>query len=966
MNKPIISIVIGFLAITFCSLAYGQIRPAYIENRNLPADTISTNRIDHFIKTQQLDSVLFATNEVGNQFLANGNLSDYLYIMNQTSANIIYVFRNLGLADSLLTVAMHRAIELQDTVQIEFAVLMKYMGVQSFYDYKDLESLQYFLRGYQIMKLLNLKNELFTDFKANVGNSYLNIGEPLKALPYMEETLDESLKFNIPLLYMIVSQGFGHIAYLADIELGIDLFKKVEIDATKLQIDSMSRNKFLANICYMLSGYYGDIQQFDKQREYDKKALKHINNTTIPDLHLRMNIYRSQLYTSIDDQNIELQTTNIKRIRNAITKYDIKEPSLLIPSYYTIGQAFHARKMMDSAYYYLDTCIKMAGDGYSKEKMQLYAMLVKYTDSTEKKAEYAMTTIKLLAPDFDTHNPNNDSIILKNTNNYEFYRDVLPAMNALSDQYFYEDNASNSVDNIRLSLSFLNTLSKVILANTNGIVENTTGLHYSTIYQKVCDDILLRLSTLDKIDKTKNYKAEIASNIAITQSFYLQKQTAFRVRSESAETDSLWNEYFKYMMRKKQNSMMYEQSLLTENPISKEVYQDSLSKIGFKLIKLQLQMNEENLLFSPQLYIAEISEIQKSIKPNEAIINYYISEDSILYTVLIKTDEIKFYSKQMDESFFGLVNQFNRQVQSGEHVLTNENTKLTKILLGNVLTDIENNTKLVIIPHKNLWKIPFELLSIDGQKMLVERQAIAYHTSLNLWKQSVDKHYTGDYSLVSLAPTFIGRNKDLATRDASFEYFSSLYNSDRSSLNNLPYSKLEVEKIAEIFTNAGKESFYLTGKEATETKFKSLATSANILHIATHGYISKNNPEFTGLFFSDNNKIDDAYLFTDEISNIKMSCNLLVLSSCNSGSGIIEGSEGINSLQRYFILAGVPNVAATLWKVHDQKTMDFMLTFYRYLLEGNSYARSLQLTKIDFIKKGSLALDWAGFILIGE
>ena len=72
------------------------------------------------------------------------------------------------------------------------------------------------------------------------------------------------------------------------------------------------------------------------------------------------------------------------------------------------------------------------------------------------------------------------------------------------------------------------------------------------------------------------------------------------------------------------------------------------------------------------------------------------------------------------------------------------------------------------------------------------------------------------------------------------------------------------------------------------------------------------------------------------------------------------------ALPRGFMFAGVPNVIASLWSVQDERTQELMEAFYSYLLEGNSYSEALRLAKLDSIKKGSLPMDWAGFILIGN
>jgi len=79
----------------------------------------------------------------------------------------------------------------------------------------------------------------------------------------------------------------------------------------------------------------------------------------------------------------------------------------------------------------------------------------------------------------------------------------------------------------------------------------------------------------------------------------------------------------------------------------------------------------------------------------------------------------------------------------------------------------------------------------------------------------------------------------------------------------------------------------------------------------------------------------------------------------------MEG-EGIIALPRGAILAGVPRTLASLWNVHDERTKDFMLLFYKHLANGNPYRNALQQAKLDAIEAGFLTKNWAGFVLIGS
>jgi CHAT domain-containing protein len=104
-----------------------------------------------------------------------------------------------------------------------------------------------------------------------------------------------------------------------------------------------------------------------------------------------------------------------------------------------------------------------------------------------------------------------------------------------------------------------------------------------------------------------------------------------------------------------------------------------------------------------------------------------------------------------------------------------------------------------------------------------------------------------------------------------------------------------------------------------------------------------------------------------EIYSLDLNADLVVLSACQAGNGIIEGTEGPIGLARPFFYAGARAVVASLWSVNDKTTVSLMKEFYRNLAEGRAIGKALQLAKKGMLNSAwSHPYYWAGFILNGD
>lgn len=161
-----------------------------------------------------------------------------------------------------------------------------------------------------------------------------------------------------------------------------------------------------------------------------------------------------------------------------------------------------------------------------------------------------------------------------------------------------------------------------------------------------------------------------------------------------------------------------------------------------------------------------------------------------------------------------------------------------------------------------------------------------------------------------------------------------------------------------------------TGERATKAQILALTDGSQdyrFLHIATHGLLDIEQPQFSGLLFS-STQGGDAYWQTFEIFKARVPAETVVLSACETGLGRVIRGEGLVGLSRAFLYAGASRVCVSLWKVADVSTPALMTTFYQEMLRGEATAEALRGAQLDLINEGTYShpFFWAAFVVVGE
>lgn len=173
----------------------------------------------------------------------------------------------------------------------------------------------------------------------------------------------------------------------------------------------------------------------------------------------------------------------------------------------------------------------------------------------------------------------------------------------------------------------------------------------------------------------------------------------------------------------------------------------------------------------------------------------------------------------------------------------------------------------------------------------------------------------------------------------------------------------------------------LTGDRATEASLRGLH-GPQILHVATHGFFIANRQApfednqllWSGLVLAGANKLrsgaaDDGILTAAEVAQLDLlGTELVVLSACETGAGIIQIGEGVYGLRRALIMAGARSQVASLWKVADAATVELMVAYYERLLRSEGRGEALRHAQLAMLENPvrKHPYYWAGFIPIGD
>ena len=368
-----------------------------------------------------------------------------------------------------------------------------------------------------------------------------------------------------------------------------------------------------------------------------------------------------------------------------------------------------------------------------------------------------------------------------------------------------------------------------------------------------------------------------------------------------------------------------------------------------------------------------INEIQEQLPDKTTLIEYFVSKDKdvnnqYLYVFITDKDDFSYFKRELSNVFDNNIDSFKKRMNlfdcnKSDIQSYNQFNKVCYELYSELLDPFISTIKtenIIIVPDEDIAYISFDaLISVYKERnninyadlpFLIYDYCFSYAYSNGFMKHNERNQYS-DF-VYAFAP----------------EYNDTVNNILRQNFGNLSETKNEIKSVLGFFK--GKK--YI-GNNAVEDSFKTITGQGGILHLAMHASTEEEQKEFSFLAFTENINTpnsEDGFLFSYEIEKMEILSPMVVLSACNTGNGKLYSGEGIFSLSRSFIKAGVPAVVYSLWNVNDAAGSKIMGLFYKKLSEGKTKNVALREAKLDYIKNSSPTfinpVYWSGYVVSGD
>lgn len=410
------------------------------------------------------------------------------------------------------------------------------------------------------------------------------------------------------------------------------------------------------------------------------------------------------------------------------------------------------------------------------------------------------------------------------------------------------------------------------------------------------------------------------------------------------------------------------QRLLSETPTAEQVAKinDEIKVLTVQTESLRLELRKNNPKFADLTEGKTVSaiEINNLLDEKTVLLEYKLGEKrSFLW--LVTNNSIEVFVLPSRRQIENKVNVFYNLIVADKpnelSLVAKTSNDLSNILFGQIKSKIAEK-RLAIVAEGTLQYLPFSALkspNSDGKNLVEDNEIVILPSASvldQIRKNSAETKQFNKTIAIFADPVFDEKDARIKRTNLPPDKQNQPLVRNLKFKQKLPRLIASRQEALNISNFANKDKINLrTDFDANiqNVSDKNLA-DFRILHFATHGFLDTAKPAESGLIFSifdESGREQNGFLNLDSIYNLNISSELVVLSACQTALGKDIRGEGLIGLSRGFLYAGSKRIVASLWKVDDSATAEFMKLFYRNHLEKNmSAAAALRQAKLEMMK----------------
>lgn len=253
-------------------------------------------------------------------------------------------------------------------------------------------------------------------------------------------------------------------------------------------------------------------------------------------------------------------------------------------------------------------------------------------------------------------------------------------------------------------------------------------------------------------------------------------------------------------------------------------------------------------------------------------------------------------------------------------------TSVLDSLLLRPLSAQLDDRELVLVPSASLQSLPWSVLpSCAGRPVTVSPSA-------TLWSQAHDRR---------LADSTQVRPETVVVVAGP----------------GLPGARQEAESVHRLHPGGQ----LLVGERASVSRLATAMDGAALVHIAAHGRLRSDNPQFSALLLA-----DGPYTVYD-LERLATAPRHVVLAACDTGRTVTVAGEEILGLTAALLSQGTSTLVAPVVPVPDAETVGLMVAYHANLRAGHSPARALASAQQSSTTDDPVARSAAaGFVCLGD